>query len=420
MRVMLVSVTPVVQGCRALGLPSDYNGAGWIEGIIDCLSDRCELSVLFLNYGISGIQKAEFNGVTYIAIPTPRKGFHKIMVSGEVADNLARVREMIMPDVVHMFGTETPFTQTVINVMGNDKVVVHLTGLVSYYAMHYFGGLDRKDIRSTTFRDLIKGGVVKGKKNFQRNAEFEQSAISVAKYVMGRTTWDKACILQINPNVRYYKCNEILRAGFYGRRWNTNQYKKHTIFVGSGNCPLKGVHQVIQALPIIKKEYPNVEVYIAGNNIIRRDTWRDKLAMTSYGRYVRRMINKYGLEDNVHFVGPQNAGQMVERYLAANVFVLPSNIENSPNSLGEAMLLGLPCVASFVGGVQDLLKDKEEGFLYPFDEPYMLAHYVMEFFRNEALAVEMGENAANRAAETHNKERITSDLIAIYRDILEG
>ena len=67
---------------------------------------------------------------------------------------------------------------------------------------------------------------------------------------------------------------------------------------------------------------------------------------------------------------------MKERFLKSNVFVSPSTIENSPNSLGEAMLLGIPCISSDVGGVKNLLKHEEEGYVYQTDAPYMLAYYV--------------------------------------------
>ena len=55
---------------------------------------------------------------------------------------------------------------------------------------------------------------------------------------------------------------------------------------------------------------------------------------------------------------------MRQAYLEADVFLLPSQSENSPNSLGEAMLLGLPCVASNAGGIPDMLADGQEGLLY--------------------------------------------------------
>ena len=109
--------------------------------------------------------------------------------------------------------------------------------------------------------------------------------------------------------------------------------------------------------------------------------------------------------------------QMCERYLKSNVFVSSSSIENAPTSLGEAMILGVPCVASDVGGVTDLLQHKEEGFVYQPDTPYMLAHYVCEIFADDELALQFSKRARMHAIKTHNKEENTKRMMEIYREI---
>jgi glycosyltransferase involved in cell wall biosynthesis len=120
----------------------------------------------------------------------------------------------------------------------------------------------------------------------------------------------------------------------------------------------------------------------------------------------------------VVFTGILDEKQMCERYLKSHVFVCPSSIENSPNSLGEAMILGVPCVASDVGGVIDLLTHREEGFVYQTDAPYMLAHYVCEIFANDDLALQFSKKARIHAIKTHNKEENTKRMMEIYREII--
>ena len=84
--------------------------------------------------------------------------------------------------------------------------------------------------------------------------------------------------------------------------------------------------------------------------------------------------------DAVTFLGSLSGKQMKENYLKANVFVLPSTIENSPNSLGEAMLLGLPCAAADVGGVTDMLESGSEGIVFQGTAPYMLSDAIEKIF----------------------------------------
>ena len=89
-------------------------------------------------------------------------------------------------------------------------------------------------------------------------------------------------------------------------------------------------------------------------------------------------------------------------------------MENGSNSLCEAQLVGTPCVASYVGGVPDMLRDKEEGFLYQHDAPYMLAYYVCEIFGNDELALKFSKNAKEHALKTHDRDENTRRLLEIY------
>ena len=107
---------------------------------------------------------------------------------------------------------------------------------------------------------------------------------------------------------------------------------------------------------------------------------------------------------------------MKEAYLNANVFVLPSTMENSPNSLGEAMLLGVPCVAADVGGVGDLMA-AEEGLIYPSGDTAALAERIKSIFALEDKAAEMGRKASAHARKTHDPEKNLQDLIRIYEEL---
>ena len=111
--------------------------------------------------------------------------------------------------------------------------------------------------------------------------------------------------------------------------------------------------------------------------------------------------------------------EMKEQYLRANVFTLPSTVDNSPNSLGEAMILGTPCVAADVGGVSTMLNHGREGFLYPSSDPGMLAYDICRVFEMETQAEELGAAASCHAAQTHDPAKNLADLLEIYRQMAE-
>jgi glycosyltransferase involved in cell wall biosynthesis len=104
--------------------------------------------------------------------------------------------------------------------------------------------------------------------------------------------------------------------------------------------------------------------------------------------------------------------------LKADIFVHPSHIENSPNSLCEAMLLGMPVIATAVGGVLSMLNDKQEGILIQDGDPYSMAGAVLELIANRNYAKKLGLNARSKAMEKHDPDKIANQLMTAYFSVL--
>ena len=143
----------------------------------------------------------------------------------------------------------------------------------------------------------------------------------------------------INPNIIYHQGNEILRTSFYEGMWKLENCEKYSIFISQWGYPLKGFHIFLEAFKIILKDYPDAKVITTGKDLFHVSK-KVFLKQTYYERYIIKLIKKWDLEKNIIFLGKQlNEAEMKAQYLSAHIFVLPSAIENSPNSLGEAMLL---------------------------------------------------------------------------------
>lgn len=393
---------------------------GWLLGVSETLSssEYTNLSVAFPQKGIKGYKKLSGERIDYYAFNPIKTNEAGSIINIELFQNIINEAN---PDIVHIHGTELAHSLTMIKAceLNNVNGVISIQGLVSKVAKHMYANLPSKAILGFTLRNFInQDSVYWMKKSFQKRGNNEIEALKRASHIIGRTTWDRAITNQINPKAEYHFCNETLRGEFYKHQWSINNCEKYSVFLSQGQYSIKGLHYVLEALPMILNRFPSSKIYISGKDITKSDTVKDQLYMTYYGKHIKKLIKKLGLEENVFFTGPLDEEKMCQRYLKSHVFVCPSSIENSPNSLGEAMILGVPSVASYVGGIPDMLKDEEEGFLYQHDAPYMLAHSICEIFERKDLALKFSRNARKHALKTHDKDENIRNLIEIYNNIL--
>lgn len=393
---------------------------GWLlnSSIILSKQSNINLTIAFPKKGIKKLVLLQGEKIKYYVF-TPV--VEKIVVKNKHNREFEKIIFDTEPDLVHIFGTEYFHTLSMLNTCNekNIKTVISIQGLVSIIAKHYMAFLPDKIQKRFTFRNFIKQDNLKQQQiKFAVRGKYEIESICKVKNIIGRTTWDKACISQINYFANYYSCNETLRAEFYKHEWLLEKCERNSIFVSQGGYPIKGLHLMIEAMPLIIKRFPNTKLYVSGSDIINFDKLKDKLKMSSYAKYIKELIQKLNLKDSIIFTGLLDEKKMCDRYLKSNVFVCPSSIENSPNSLGEAMILGVPCVASDVGGVSDMLEHKVEGFVYQSDAPYMLAYYVCEIFHNDEISLKFSQNGRIRASKTHNIEENLKRLLYIYEDII--
>lgn len=318
----------------------------------------------------------DVGGIRYFLLPGKIKSPHKY--DKNLEPYWKQIADEFQPDVVHVHGTEFPYGLAYINANGARGVVVSMQGIISGFARYYTAGIDYKSAkRCLTFRDLVKhDSILKQQKKFEKRGELEATVIKSVNHIIGRTEWDKAHVNAINPNVRYHYCGETLRSSFYINKWNYDSCEPHSIFISQAGYPIKGLHMLLKAMPHILEEFPDTKIYIAGRNIIDEPIYR----ISGYAKILKKLIKKNNLADKLIFTGPLDEESMCSRYLKSNVFVCPSSIENSPNSLGEAQLLGMPYVVSFVGGVPEIVNYNSDS-LYRFEEFEMLAMKICRLFR---------------------------------------
>ena len=164
---------------------------------------------------------------------------------------------------------------------------------------------------------------------------------------------------------------------------------------------------------MIKEKYEDAHIVVAGDDIVGKPFYK----IPRYGKYLKSQLEKLHLADSVTFMGQLNENEMCEEYLEANVFVLASYTENSPNSLGEAMLLGVPSVVSRVGGVPSMAEDGKEVLAFDAGDAKGLAENICRLFASTDLQDELRTAARKRAMLTHDAEANYKMLLWIYDKI---
>jgi glycosyltransferase involved in cell wall biosynthesis len=321
-------------------------------------------------------------------------------------------------DVVHIHGTEYPHAYSYVKKYGSKNIVVSIQGLVSVIERYYFGGIIKTELLKTvTLWDFIRGNTIFAQhRDFQKRSIAETKLLQDVSHTIGRTTWDRCHALTINPNINYHFCNETLRPSFYKKNWDINQCNRYSIFISQAYYPIKGFHQLIKALPIVLKSFPKTKVFVAGNNL-----FTDRgLKRNGYGCYITKIIKRNQLTDKIHFLGILNEKKLSEHLCQSHIFVSPSAIENSSNSIGEAQIMGVPCVASYAGGTPDLIEHNKTGLLYRFEETEMLAANICKIFSDNEFARKLSNKSKVAANIRHDKKTNAESLYKIYNSIIHS
>ena len=404
---------------------------GWITGILTRLIKEGKNSGITLGIAFPANENmARFHDVyVFNEMPVECFGFYEDMgrleqYQPDIERRMEDIMNQFQPDVVHVFGTEYPHALAAARACKDpSRILVGIQGVISIYAKGYLADLPERVYKSATFRDrLKKDSILEQQEKYRKRGEMEIKTTRIAGNITGRTDFDKNFAMETNEDAVYYPMNETMRPCFYESSWSFETCNKHTIFVSQADYPIKGLHYLLEAMPKILKEFPDARIIAAGNNILRNKGLLDRIKVSAYAKYLEELIDRNGLRDKITFLGRISAEEMKEQYLKCQVFVCPSVLENSPNSVAEAMLLGTPVVAARVGGIPSMITDRKEGLLYTVNDVDELADTVIELWKDEGvlpLSGRLAKAAVARARAAHDPETNFKRLIEIYKDINE-
>ena len=294
MKVLWICNTLLPEVANRLNL-SVSKPESWIVGTYNHIKNNDQIKLIYLFPENSRKYEVEIDNTLFISYV--KKQSHKNVLSqATLFENILKKHR---PDVIHIFGTESSHALAMVKAAEKqnllDKTIISIQGLVSVYAKHYFEGLDFKTIHAYSLRDFIRhNNIYRQMLKFKKRGKYEEQTLSIARHVIGRTDWDRACVTRINPNINYHFCNESLRTPFYENAWDINKCEKHSIFVSQSNYPIKGFHNMLEAMSDIVKSFPDAHLYTTGVNPLKF-SFKQKIFESYYSKHIRKLIKKYHL-----------------------------------------------------------------------------------------------------------------------------
>jgi glycosyltransferase involved in cell wall biosynthesis len=291
----------------------------------------------------------------------------------------------INPDVVHAQGTFTPYSTAMTLVCKKYPTLLSVRGIVAK-ELKFYRGLG-----------FISGALIE-KAN-------EKYALSKIPNIIVTSPHSKDVIRSMTSSKIYVIPNGIDFDEI--QKIRTEDRLKHpAILVMSTLGRVKGIDVLLNAIPIIRKEIPNLHVYIAGKS-------------GSEEGNLKKLVKALNIEESVSFLGFISGNEKYIYYKSADIYVQPSRYETFGVVLLEAMACGKPVVASNVGGIPFVVENGKTGLLFESENVDELAEKIMFLLKDDELRTKMGE-AGRKRARGFTWERSAEMTAEVYREVIEN
>lgn len=360
--------------------------------------------------------KMDINGIVYYTLRmTDYDKFIKPSKSLMKAAGL--LVEDISPDLIHIQGSEFAFNLAFINT-NSTPTLLSIQGLISQISNknYFYAGINNKKFlkwTASTMLTIFPEHIKMIRNKFRAKSEIKQ--IKSCNYLAGRTSWDRANTYFINKEAKYFHLQETIRPSFFESNWTYKKAEKYSIFAAGGfSSPLKGFHNILEAVTFLRDEFPNISIKVPGPNLLKSKK------NFGYDKLLFNLIKINKLERNIRFLGKLDDQQMAHEFSTTHVYVMGSSIENSSNTLGEAISVGTPSVVSFVGGTSSLITDEIEGLFYRYGDVKHMAWQIRRILINEKFAEMCSYNAKERARKQYSNTNSYDELLKVYDVIVSN
>jgi len=388
---------------------------GWLNAMAEGLVRSGEIELANISHGIvNKITRQDFGELCQWIVPISKPSPRQINPSNKNVKRITDIIKYYNPDLIHVWGTENIWGLIILRTFLNKPTLLEMQGLKGSIARVFDGGLrPREKLACIGLKEILKHSTI-----FQEQRRFDQWKFKDEEIIRGnrwitvQTEWVKAQVQAINNQCEIFKNDLLLRDDFY----NADPWKdprNTTIFCSAAYpAPYKGLHVAIRAISILREQFPNVQLRIAG------DLQKHGIRQDGYIGWLNREVKRLHLDDHITWLGALTAAQIINEIQRASVMVLPSFIENCSNLMQEGMFLGIPLVVSYVGGLPSLAQDEETALFFPGGDETMCAHQIKRLLVDKLLALHLSHQARALAWDRNNYQKVLQSQIHIYHQVI--
>ena len=412
-----------VLDCLSKALYKKPSNGVWMDATLSELKEKKEYNIVVATtLKIKEIVKHEEDGVIYYAIPDN----YPLLYKENKKSNIIAWKQLLLtenPDLIVVWGTEFTHGLCALRIAKELGIpsVIYMQGLLRTIARFYRAGIPYEELKNTlTFRDIIKrDGILRQQKKYYKAAEKEEEMLRLSGAIISENEWCNAIVRAVVPDIKIYHCPLSINKVFTEYSWNIDNAENFSIISNASGYTIKGLHILLKAIATLKDKYPEIKLYVPGEPPVSDGSFQWFIRKNGYTKYIEMQIKALGIKDNIVWLGRLSQTELAKRYANTHVFVMPSAIENHSRSLKEAMMVGMPCISSYVGGIPEYLNHGENGLLYRFEEYEILAMQIEKIFSDKGLAERLSHNAKKTAFAMHDGTKLSDRMSEIYKQIVK-
>ncbi|HLA60428.1 MAG TPA: glycosyltransferase family 4 protein [Puia sp.] len=372
-------------------LHQNEHPAPWITTLAkETVSQGHSLTILTVSSRIFEVKKIQsVSGYEVIVVPYKGGIFHLLSFFNSRINALKSFLNDYDQniDVIHVHGTEHQYASSLLRIKKKIPFIISVQGIMSLYKKELKKRLSMVNLFWTL------------------SSFYEKKEIRNSHNFFCRTHWDRSFIHQMNKNSEFFMNWELIRPEFFQYE---NDYRGRDLIFMAGASFLKALDICLQVFDQLLAGI-DIKLHIVGTCSLKDvDAIRIK--------YQLSRLNS----ENIILYGQQDAAGICEVYMECFCLYHPSLIDNSPNTVCEAQVAGLPVVATNVGGLSSLIKHTETGLLVDKNNVHQHAETLFNLYQDDKLRRYLGQNSMCVARKRHDKVNIVNKTIDAYRKIMHA